>query len=632
MLTYMRNRSKTWVKWIIFGAIIVVFVFWGGSSYWGKEANMVAKVDRHIITTQQFSKAYEDTLRALQEKLGTAPTPEMIKALGLREKVLDQMVDDYILAAEAAKAGVSITDQELQSTIQTYPPFLENGRFSESNYRRILDYQRLTPAEFEDMQRKNLLKEKFYGMLTENVMVSPEEVASYYKYLNDTFDLNFISVDAQQFMKDITVTDQEAGLYYDKNKEKYKVAPKIALTCLMFPAASYMDKATVTPEEATDYYNTHKSEFSTGAKFHGRQIFISIPKDGDPAAVQQKMATARKAYDEAKGGGDFGALAKQYSEDPATKASGGDLGNVPAESLPEPVRKAFDRMKDGEVAGPVKMPDGLLILKLESKEAAKETPFEAVAANVTQTLKTKKALILAGDAADASFRELYEQGNPNLVAYAQKKGLQVKDIGPFGQGDNIGLPNAAEIIKNAFLLPKGEMGQPVQLGDGYMIYVVKQQIPARIPELSEVKARVVQDVGTAKAVDSAKAYAAGLAKNRAQLDATAHQTTGAFKRTSDAIPQLESIPAVKDDLDKLASAKTYQAGGKIFIVWIGKVQQADLSTADPAMLKKISESLLTRKRELVVEQYRKDARKNHSVVISQEKVSPKGVADLPDNN
>jgi peptidyl-prolyl cis-trans isomerase D len=633
MLTYMRNRSRTWVKWIIFGAIIIVFVFWGGSSYFGKESNMVAKVDRHIITLQQYSKAYEDTLKGLQDRLGTAPTPDMIKALGLREKVLDQMVDDYILSVEAAKAGVTISDQELQEVIQSYPPFLQDGKFSESNYRRILDYQRLTPADFEDMQRKDLLKQKFFGLITENVIVSPEEVASYYKYQNDAFDLNFIAVDAQQFMKDITVTDQEAGLYFDKNKEKYKVAPKITLSCIMFPAANYLDKATITQEEAMDYYNSHKSEFSTEAKVHGRHILIALPPEADANQVQQKMAIAKKVYDDAKAGGDFAALAKQYSEDKDTKASGGDLGSIAAQGLPKPIKDAFDKMKPGGVAGPVRTNLGIHILKLESKEDAKQTPFEEVSAKVIQSMKARRALILAGDDADTSFKDIYEQGTQNFAAYAQKKGLQMKDIGPFAQGDDIGLPNAGSITKDAFLIPKGEMtNKPVEIGDAYLIYLVKDKVPSRIPELFEVKNAVVKDVGISKALDRAKTYAEGLKKNPGQLNSMPHQTTGAFKRTSGAVPQLEMIQGVMNDLDKLKSPRTYTAGGKTYIVWLGQVQEADLKTADPAQFKQMNSELQNRKKEMAISQYKEDARKRHTVTVSKEKVSPRGLNDLPDNN
>lgn len=93
MLTYMRNRSQKWVKIIVFGIIIFVFVLWGGSSYWGSEANKIAKVDRHIITTTQYSKAYQDALKRYQNKYGEALTPDMIKQFKLKETVLEEMID-----------------------------------------------------------------------------------------------------------------------------------------------------------------------------------------------------------------------------------------------------------------------------------------------------------------------------------------------------------------------------------------------------------------------------------------------------------------------------------------------------------------------------------------------------------
>jgi peptidyl-prolyl cis-trans isomerase D len=297
------------------------------------------------------------------------------------------------------------------------------------------------------------------------------------------------------------------------------------------------------------------------------------------------------------------------------------------------MREAFDRMKPGEVAGPVRTQFGFHILKLESKEEAKQTPFETVSAKVIQSMKARRAMILAGDEADEAFKEIYEQGTQNFAAYAQKKGLQVKDIGPAAAGDDIGLPNAS-FLKEAFLLPKGEMGnKAVETGDGYLIYLVKDKVNSRIPELAEVKARVAQDLALSKALERAKLYAQGLEKNRAQLESMPHQTTGAFKRTSGSVPKLELIPGVKDDLDKLASPRTYTAGGKMFIVWLGRVQPADLRSADPAQIKSIGEELLNRKKELVISQFKKDARSRHKVTITMDtKSRPLGPNDLPDNN
>ncbi|HPR02707.1 MAG TPA: SurA N-terminal domain-containing protein, partial [Deltaproteobacteria bacterium] len=124
----------------------MVFVLWGGSSYISREANKVAKIDRTIITTEQYSKAYTDTLKRYQTQFGQALTPEMINRLNLREQVLDELIDQYIIEADAAKMGIGVKDADLQMFISQVPAFQRDGKFDEATYRRYLEYERITPA------------------------------------------------------------------------------------------------------------------------------------------------------------------------------------------------------------------------------------------------------------------------------------------------------------------------------------------------------------------------------------------------------------------------------------------------------------------------------------------------------
>jgi peptidyl-prolyl cis-trans isomerase D len=97
----------------------------------------------------------------------------MVKQLGLKTKVLDQLIDEYIIASEAERMKISVTDDELQKAIRGVPAFQQQGQFSADNYRRFLSYQRLTPKDFEEMQRNDLVKLRLYNLVTENVIVSP---------------------------------------------------------------------------------------------------------------------------------------------------------------------------------------------------------------------------------------------------------------------------------------------------------------------------------------------------------------------------------------------------------------------------------------------------------------------------
>jgi parvulin-like peptidyl-prolyl isomerase len=86
----------------------------------------------------------------------------------------------------------------------------------------------------------------------------------------------------------------------------------------------------------------------------------------DPALDAQAKAKAKDVSAKIKDGGDFGELAKQYSQ--ASDAStGGDLGSFTKGQMPEDVQKAVDALQAGQVSDPVKTSYGYEIIKVLEK-------------------------------------------------------------------------------------------------------------------------------------------------------------------------------------------------------------------------------------------------------------------------
>lgn len=88
-------------------------------------------------------------------------------------------------------------------------------------------------------------------------------------------------------------------------------------------------------------------------------------------------------------GSDFGKLATEFSEDAATKQSGGLLGWVVPRYFAAGFSSAFTALKPGDVAQvPVRSPDGWFVVKLENKRAAENYPSYD-----SQKARIKNALI-----------------------------------------------------------------------------------------------------------------------------------------------------------------------------------------------------------------------------------------------
>jgi peptidyl-prolyl cis-trans isomerase D len=617
----MRKHSKGWMIKIIFGAIILTFIMWGGSSYLNREASKVAKIDKHIISDDAYRKAYDNTIEAYKQQYGNFFSDEMIKMLNLKSRVLDQLINNYVMELEAKKMGIRVTTQDLQDSIKKLPVFTTNGSFDMDKYKQILDYLRLTPAEFEDQQRNEMIRQRLMGIVTDNVHVSKQEVEAAYHQKEDAFDLNLICFTPDQFKSGVKVDEAVIKAWYESHKESYKIPPKTKISYIMFDIAKYTQSVVIPDKEKKEYYNDHISDYTIPAKVHGRQILINLPMTADEKIMKEKEKDAQKIADEAKKGADFAELARKFSQDQITAKNGGDLGMEEKDKLPEGLGDTLVSMKPGEVKGPLRTRTGFRIVKLEAKIDETAKPFEAVEPLITEKLTARDARNKSYDEAQNAFSAIFEDPKMDIAAYAKKKGLVLQEFGPFAENEQLAIPMGAKVSKDAATRQEGDLGDVIDTGTGYMLYKVTGRINARIPELDEVRERVVTDATRNKAVEAAKGYASQLAsKGTAALNAMPHETTGSFKRSDSMIPKLGGDTKIKDDLDSLNIPKEYTMGGKSCVVWLNQFIKADSSGLTPEKATSIRADLLRKEKEAVFEDFIDNAKKKHQIEIVKEKL------------
>jgi peptidyl-prolyl cis-trans isomerase SurA len=147
-------------------------------------------------------------------------------------------------------------------------------------------------------------------------------------------------------------------------------------------------KVTVTDADVTNYYNQHKFEFNLNeTQYHLAQIQVTDMPNAQPGNLQNSKATndvdAKKKIQALKNrldsGEDFGAIAMNFSEQPATAPNGGDMGFVGESQMhADPaVFNAVTKLKAGQITDilplldqQTKRPAGYAIYKLLSREPA----------------------------------------------------------------------------------------------------------------------------------------------------------------------------------------------------------------------------------------------------------------------
>jgi len=619
MLSYLRKHSKTWFTRLIFGMIIFVFVLWGGSSYMAREANMLAKVDRHIITIEQFEKNYQKAYDALQERFGGSLSPEMLKAFNLKQAVLDDMIDEYVVDQEAARLNISVSDEDLKQAIQAEPAFKTGGSFDGQRYSQILQNAGLTPVEFEARERRQMLMNRLASVVTSGVIITKPEIEAYFHAGSDVFELNFIKLDPAQFVSKVTLKPGELETYFDASRELYKVLPKTTIEYVVFKNADAATKLNVSDADAKTYYDANIERYTTKASAHVRQIMIKIPAGADQAAIKAKQTEAERIFKLAQAG-DFAAVAKQYSQDEASAAKGGDLGMIARNSLPDGLGAVVFAMQPGQVKQPVRSSQAFHIFKLESKQDEVIKPFDSLKAQITSEIKIEKAREVCRKQAEDGFNSLYMQASPDLKGFAAKAGLPLQTAGPFFASERPAVLGADKLVPASFTFQPGQMGDMIESPEGYVIYKVTARVPARLPELKEVQARVEQDLKRFRAVALARQEAERLAKLPvASLNAMAPQTTGGFKRSTWNVPNLDGFGKVKDEFDQLGTPRVYEKAGQLAVVWLKGKQSADFSKLTEQEQFSLKRSLLGMKQQQTLKAFVSEARKHHKIVIHKDK-------------
>ena len=152
----------------------------------------------------------------------------------------------------------------------------------------------------------------------------------------------------------------------------------------------------VTEADAQKFYDENKSEFEHPEQVKASHILFLVKANDSEEVAKSQHEKAKAALAKAKAkGADFSAVAKELSEEPGAKQSGGELGYFSKERMVPEFSEAAFALKSGQISEPVKTQFGWHVIKLEDRKAAGVTPFEEVKEQVKAYLeggKQRKAI------------------------------------------------------------------------------------------------------------------------------------------------------------------------------------------------------------------------------------------------
>ncbi|WP_437678386.1 SurA N-terminal domain-containing protein [Sorangium sp. So ce131] len=134
--------------------------------------------------------------------------------------------------------------------------------------------------------------------------------------------------------------------------------------------------------------------------YHPAWIVLRILPGSSAAAVEERRALAAALAERARRGEDFAALARQFSDDTATRDGGGDLGIRAPQGSQSAAAGKYDVMapelegalmgiEPGDVVGPMRAGDAFVVMKLLSRQPSRFTTLEAARPEILQRLQAE---------------------------------------------------------------------------------------------------------------------------------------------------------------------------------------------------------------------------------------------------
>lgn len=182
---------------------------------------IVAVVNGEIITFQELQQ---------QIRLVVGQTPDPATAEKIAPQVLDSMIDDIVLRQEAQRLNIVVSDSEVENEVRQ---FKVRRRLSDEDFERSLRLQGLTPEQFKERSREDIVKHKILGyMVRRKVVVTQEEIDAYLERNRSELttervvSLQMVVFADRQGAETIWKSLRGGEIGIDEAVERYSVGPK----------------------------------------------------------------------------------------------------------------------------------------------------------------------------------------------------------------------------------------------------------------------------------------------------------------------------------------------------------------------------------------------------------------------
>jgi peptidyl-prolyl cis-trans isomerase D len=498
-------------RWIMAGVLLLLipgfvalFTTTGGAGKGG--AGDLPSIGGKPVNAAEFQNALTTATQLYIINTGHAPT----RSPEVEDRLRQEAVIRILMLNKAKELGIRVVDNEVVQAMRNQPLMLnDSGQFEPERYRRFTIYLNnlgISEARYEQIMREELTRAKLEQMVTTAAVATPKEVDLIFTPFHERVVLELAQFDVADYKQPITVSNEEAQVYFEKNKESFRTPAQVKVRYAEFTIADAEKGIQLSDEEISDFYTRNK------VKYAGTNA-IAPTLESVKGEVQKDLLMSRADRAAADRATEFSVhlVPKAGAVPPDFASACAEFGVKPQETgffsmYDRPVgttasvafvQQAFAMSPDAPTSDPVAGPDAYYVLEYVDSKPSDIPTFDEVKDKVIDEIKRARifeATVRHGQEVVTQLKKLVADGKSFSNACAELN-LKVETPAPVSLADEkTKLPSAQRIQQEALSLPVGAVSDFVPTMSGGLVFCIVDRLPPNPETAEKDKAKFAQQI------------------------------------------------------------------------------------------------------------------------------------------
>ena len=495
MLESLRNFLSGKRVIVITALLAIPFVFLGSQSF-GTTFTSFGKVNGEPVSQMDVNLATSQVSQRLRSMYGEDFSLDDLDeevSLGL---IKNEIINQKTLLSHARKLGLIVTEKAAKQEIINIESFQGENGFDQTLFESTIRANGWTPEEYIELVRETMSLDTLVSAMGITAFPITRDVEALASMLETSRDIDFIKVD-----KNILVNEQEASLeegqvFYENNPFLFLSKEQRDFSYIVLTYDAYKKQVQVPEGYIDEAYSDYLSNVEGQIQNKISHLMIEKSNYESPSLAFEKVNSIYESIQAKEIS--FEDAVSNYSEDDASKDSGGDLGLSSGDAFPEEFENAILSMQLNSISPIIELEDSLHILKLTEVIKPQIKTKTEISDELLSELIDAEALALMQD----DFLELesmvLEGVTLNALANAIDAPVQVTGLKDF---ESIALDGFSDIASSE-LFDSSVLPNKIEIFEGdesYAFVMMTQALQPTVQPFVDVADLAIQEVRDEKA-------------------------------------------------------------------------------------------------------------------------------------